>query len=148
MCNFVQNQALYSVLQHYIGEKIISVLVHEDGGLIFDTFSEKKGVINQDLNGNWNVIIGNKIVDIIEKDVFNLLVKPNKKNSLENYIHTLNSLILNKKISKRSKLLIYNIILFLENYIMNSEFLPKNNLRIGLFGIFNYNGKKFIYCLN
>lgn len=148
MINPLQSQALYPVLQHYTGEKITSISVLGEHSLIFNTFLGDNGFVNEDINGDWEIIIENKVVYTIEKNVFDVLVKPSKKSSLENYIVILNDLFSDEKISDRSKILVSNILLFLEEYILNSDFLPKKNLRVGPFSIFNYKGNKFIYCLN
>jgi hypothetical protein len=146
--NQLQSQALYPVLQHYTGEKITSISVLDDHNLIFNTFIGDDGFVNQNTDGDWEIIIENKIVYTIEKDVFEVLVKPSRKSSLENYVGILNDLFNDKKISNRSRILVFNILLFLEEYIINSDFLPKKNLRVGPFSIFNYKGNKFVYCLN
>jgi hypothetical protein len=148
MINQLQSQALYPVLQHYTGEKITSISVLGDHNLIFNTFLGDNGFVNQNTRGDWEITIESKVVYTIEKDVFEVLVKPSRKSSLENYVGILNDLFTDKKISDRSRILVFNILLFLEEYIINSDFLPKKNLRVGPFSIFNYKGNKFIYCLN
>jgi hypothetical protein len=148
MINQLQSQALYPVLQHYTGEKIISISVLGDHNLIFNTFLGDNGFVNQNTRGDWEITIESKVVYTIEKDVFEVLVKPSRKSSLENYVGILNDLFTDKKISDRSRILVFNILLFLEEYIINSDFLPKRNLRVGPFSIFNYKGNKFVYCLN
>ena len=148
MINQLQSQALYPVLQHYTGEKITSISVLGDHNLIFNTFLGDNGFVNQNTRGDWEITIEGKVVYTIEKDVFEVLVKPSRKSSLENYVGILNDLFTDKKISNRSRILVFNILLFLEEYIINSDFLPKRNLRVGPFSIFNYKGNKFVYCLN
>jgi len=148
MINQLQSQALYPVLQHYTGEKITSISVLGDHNLIFNTFLGDNGFVNQNTRGDWEITIEGKVVYTIEKDVFEVLVKPSRKSSLENYVGILNDLFTDKKISDRSRILVFNILLFLEEYIINSDFLPKRNLRVGPFSIFNYRGNKFVYCLN
>jgi hypothetical protein len=148
MINQLQSQALYPVLQHYTGEKITSISVLGDHNLIFNTFLGDNGFVNQNTRGDWEITIESKVVYTIEKDVFEVLVKPSRKSSLENYVGILNDLFTDKKISDRSRILVFNILLFLEEYIINSDFLPKKNLRVGPFSIFNYKGNKFVYCLN
>ena len=148
MINQLQSQALYPVLQHYTGEKITSISVLGDHNLIFNTFLGDNGFVNQNTRGDWEITIEGNVVYTIEKDVFEVLVKPSRKSSLENYVGILNDLFTDKKISDRSRILVFNILLFLEEYIINSDFLPKRNLRVGPFSIFNYRGNKFVYCLN
>ena len=148
MINQLQSQALYPVLQHYTGEKITSISVLGDHNLIFNTFLGDNGFVNQNTRGDWEITIEGKVFYTIEKDVFEVLVKPSRKSSLENYVGILNDLFTDKKISDRSRILVFNILLFLEEYIINSDFLPKRNLRVGPFSIFNYKGNKFVYCLN
>lgn len=142
-----QNQALYPVLQHYTGCKITSVSPEGDD-FTFKTFMGDKGIVSEDISGDWTIIIGNEEIYKIEKDIFNILVKPNKKSSLEDYIEILNDLTNDSSISYRSKVLVSNILLFLEEYILNSDFVPKKSIRVGLFLVLNLMGKKFVNCLN
>ena len=123
-------------------------MAHLKQNLIFNTFLGDNGFVNQNTRGDWEITIEGKVVYTIEKDVFEVLVKPSRKSSLENYVGILNDLFTDKKISDRSRILVFNILLFLEEYIINSDFLPKRNLRVGPFSIFNYRGNKFVYCLN
>lgn len=106
------------------------------------------GILKKDRRGNWIIKIGDEIIYKIEKDVFNVLIKPSKKNSLEDYIEILNELYNSSRISYRSKLLVMNILKFLEEYIIGSDFLPKSNIRVGIFMVFNICGTKIINCLN
>jgi len=147
MLSKTQNQALYPVLQHYTGSQIISIS-SENGILLFKNSWGQTGKVIENSDGDWQVIIENEIVDIIEQDVFNILIKPNKKNTLEDYLYQLNSLMNQSKLKYRSKLLIAEIIKFLEDYILTSDFLPKKFLIISPFIIFNYKGNKIINCLN
>jgi hypothetical protein len=148
MINPLQNQSIYPVLQHYTGVKINSIVVLSDSSLIFNTFLGDNGFVNENLNGDWEIIIENKVVYSIEKDVFSILVKPVGKVLFEDYIEILNDLYLDEKISDRSKSLVSNILRFLEEYIVSSSFIPKRELKVGSFSIFNYKGNKFVYCLN
>lgn len=142
-----QSQALYPVLQHYTGCKIASIS-SEGEDLIFRTLLGEKGFLSEDISGDWTILIGDEIVYRIEKDVFNALVNPNDKRSLEDYVEILDDLYNSPEVSYRSRVLIINILKFLEEYIISSDFLPKKNLRSGIFEIFNCKGKKFVNCLN
>ena len=142
-----QNEALYPVLQHYIGSKIASI--SSDGeDLTFKTLLGEIGFLNEDPNGDWRIFIGGEIVYKIEKEVFNALVNPNDKRSLEDYIDILDDLYNSPGVSYRSRILVINILKFLEEYILSSDFLPRRDLRVGIFMIFNCDGKKFVNCLN
>lgn len=142
-----QNQALYPVLQHYTGCKITSISF-EGEDLSFKTFLGEQGFLNEDMSGDWSIVIGGEVVYRIEKDVFNALVNPNDKRSLEDYVEILEDLHNSPEVSYRSRVLVINILKFLEEYILSSEFLPKRNLRVGIFMVFNCDGKKFVNCLN
>ncbi len=148
MINPLQSQALYPVLQHYIGSKISSISVLGEHSFIFNTLMGENGFVSEDINGDWEVIIDSKTIYRIEKDVFEVLIKPSKKSTLEDYIEILSSIFKDEKISDRSRVLVSNILLFLEEYILNSDFLPRRDIRVGAFTIFNHKSKKFIYCLN
>lgn len=143
-----QNQALYPVLQHYTGVKIVSVSSNEDNGLTFNTSWGVSGLLLENTNGDWEIIIGQEIIDRIERNVFEALVKPSVKSNLGEYIKILNNLASDKKIGKRSKILVSQILKILEEFILNSNFLPKEEIKFGSFWIFNYKGNKFINSLN
>jgi len=145
--NPIQNQALYPVLQHYTGCKISSISTSGED-FCFRTFIGERGLLTEDQNGDWAITIGDEIVYRIEKDIFNILVKPDKKSSLEDYIDMLDGLIKSPDVSYRSRLLVVNILGFLEEYILNSDFVPKKSVRVGPFMVFNLKGNKIINCLN
>lgn len=147
MFNPIQSTALYPVLQHYTGCKISSISLEGDD-FIFKTLLGENGILKEDITGNWSIKIGQDLVYTIEKDIFNVLINPDKKSSLEDYIDILNDLFNNKDISYRSRLLVVNIMKFLEEYIISSDFVPKKSLRIGPLLIYNLKGRKIINCLN
>jgi hypothetical protein len=147
MFNPIQSTALYPVLQHYTGCKISSISLDGED-FIFKTLLGENGILKEDITGNWNIEIGQELVYTIEKDIFNVLINPDKKSSLEDYIDILNDLFNNKDISYRSRLLVVNIMKFLEEYIISSDFIPKKSLRIGPLLIYNLKGRKIINCLN
>ena len=147
MFNPIQSTALYPVLQHYTGCKISSISLEGDD-FIFKTLLGENGILKEDITGNWSIKIGQDLVYTIEKDIFNVLINPDKKSSLEDYIDILNDLFNNKDISYRSRLLVVNIMKFLEEYIISSDFVPKKSLRIGPLLIINLKGRKIINCLN
>ncbi len=147
MFNPIQSTALYPVLQHYTGCKISSISLEGDD-FIFKTLLGENGILKEDITGNWSIKIGQELVYTIEKDIFNVLINPDKKSSLEDYVDILNDLFNNKDISYRSRLLVVNIMKFLEEYIISSDFVPKKSLRIGPLLIYNLKGRKIINCLN
>ena len=142
-----QNQALYPVLQHYTGAKIVSISYNDDR-LIFNTSWGESGILVENNEGDWEIIIGRELIDMIEKDVFDALVKPSVKSNLEDYIQILDQLSNNQSVSYRSKILVSQILGILEEFILNSNFLPKKEIKFGPFWIFSYKGNKFINSLN
>jgi len=142
-----QNQALYPVLQHYTGSQITSIFT-EGEDLLFNTLWGEKGKLLEDHDGNWNIVINHEVVESIEKIVFDALVKPSKKNSVEEYLYQLNELVLRSSLKYRSKTLVAEIIKFLEDYILTSNFAPKKPILIGPFAICSYKGKRMVNCLN
>lgn len=142
-----QNRALYPVLQHYTGTQISSIFSEGDS-LLFDTSWGEKGRLLEDPEGNWNIVINNEIVESIEKIVFDALVKPSRKSTVDEYLVDLNELISCKHLKYRSKILVSEIIKFLEDYILTSNFAPKKPISIGPFAIFSFKGKRMVNCLN
>ena len=108
-----QSQALYPVLQHYTGTKIVSI---SDRGeeLIFSNSWGQSGLLIENNKGDWEIIIGQELVDRIEKDVFEALVKPTVKSNIEEYIKILDHLTTDSKVSYRSKVLVSQILGILE----------------------------------
>ena len=143
-----QSQALYPVLQHYTGVKIVSITCNEDDRLIFNTSWGESGLLIENNEGDWEIIIGKELVDRIEKDVFDALVKPSVKSNIEEYIQILDHLAKDTKVSYRSKVLVSQILGILEEFILNSNFVPKKEIKFGPFWIFSYKGNKFINSLN
>jgi hypothetical protein len=147
MLTHSQSQALYPVLQHYTGTKIVSISYIDDS-VIFSNSWGVSGLLVEDNNGDWEIIIGQELVDRIEKDVFEALVKPRVKSNIEEYIKILEHLTNDSNVSYRSKVLVSQILGILEEFILNSNFLPKKEIKFGPFWIFNYKGNKFINSLN
>jgi len=142
-----QSQALYPVLQHYTGTKIVSISDRGDE-LIFSNSWGQSGLLIENNKGDWEIIIGQELVDRIEKNVFEALVKPEVKSNIEEYIKILDHLTADSNVSYRSKVLVSQILGILEEFILNSNFLPKKEIKFGPFWIFNYKGNKFINSLN
>jgi hypothetical protein len=142
-----QSQALYPVLQHYTGTKIVSISDRGDE-LIFSNSWGESGLLIENNNGDWEIIIGHELVDRIEKDVFEALVKPEVKSNIEEYIKILDHLTTDSNVSYRSKVLVSQILGILEEFILNSNFVPKKEIKFGPFWIFSYKGNKFVNSLN
>jgi hypothetical protein len=142
-----QSQALYPVLQHYTGTKIVSISDRGDE-LIFSNSWGQSGLLIENNNGDWEIIIGHELVDRIEKDVFEALVKPEVKSNIEEYIKILDHLTTDSNVSYRSKILVSQILGILEEFILNSNFVPKKEIKFGPFWIFSYKGNKFVNSLN
>jgi hypothetical protein len=87
-------------------------------------------------------------VDSIEKEVFDTLVNPDSKSTLEDYLDKLHILVLSDDVKYRSKVLVSKMSSILEEYILNSDFVPSKEIRIGTFSIFGFKNKRFTYCLN
>lgn len=144
-----QNKALNQVLQHYIGGKIIDIRSNEDGdNMIFSTPLGVNGILSENSEGNWSIIINDEVVDVIEKEVFKILVNPGKKMILDEYLNNLNELIDRQDLKFRSKSLIKSIMKLLEGYILSPDFVPKKDIKVGIHYIVNFKGNKFINCLN
>jgi len=146
MLTGTQNKALQSVLLHYTGKEMQSITPFDDL-IVFITPTGESGRIIRNLDGDMQIIIGDDLVDIIEKRVYNILITPDVGNSLEVYMKELRTLCADK-ISHRSKLLIEQILKILELCVLNSDFIPAKSLEVKPFVIHNYKGEKLLYCLN
>ena len=147
MTSISKNSALYPLLQHYIGSKVTSIIPNHDV-LSFETLLGQKGELHLEENGDWKILIGEEIIDTIEGEVFNALVNPDVKVSLEEYLDILRILGSENSVSYRSRILVMQILKVLGDYILSSPFVPKNMITIGPFIVFSYKGDKFINCLN
>jgi hypothetical protein len=148
MCELTpfSNKSLYPVLQHYIGSPVTEVFL-SDEVINFVTFFGDRGKILEEVNGDWKILIGKEIVDIIEKDVFLILTEDSQDRMLEDYWEKLNELI-NLNLRCRSKILINSILSILKEYIIYSDFKPKRPMKVGPFLVENIMEKKTIICLN
>ncbi len=146
MLNYIQNRALYPVLQHYTGSQI-SKISNEGEKTVFDTYLGQHGYLLEDYQGDWEIIIEDEIVEKIEKEVFDILIKPSNKSTLEDYLEILSSLM-KKNIKHRSKLLVGQMLKVLEDYIIQSDYTPKKPIIISPFVVSTVCGKKTINCLN
>jgi hypothetical protein len=142
----LQSQALYPVLQHYTGAPIIDVFLKNEV-INFNTMLGSAGKIMEDINGDWKILIEDEIVDVVERDVFQILIKPSKNQMLGDYWEKLNELV-NLPLRYRSKTLLNGIISVLKEYIISSDFNPIKPIKVGSFVVQDLKGKKTIICLN
>jgi hypothetical protein len=145
----IQNKSLYPILEHYTGSVITSVDATVHGNFMFNTKEGNTGFLIKDILGkNWLIQIDGESVDSIEKEVFDTLVNPDSKSTLEDYLDKLHILVLSDDVKYRSKVLVSKMSSILEEYILNSDFVPSKEIRIGTFSIFGFKNKRFTYCLN
>ena len=142
-----QNKALYPLLQHYIGSQVTSIIPN-NGSILFVTLMGQKGELHETSNGDMEIVIDQEIVYTIEKKVFEALITPSQKITLIDYLDLLRDLLSDKGITYRSRILVNQIIKVLEEYVINSDFIPEKTLEVGPFVIFNYKGNKLVNCLN
>lgn len=147
MVDLSKNLALYPLLQHYVGSQVTSI-ISKGEILSFNTLLGDRGELSEEDNGDWRIMINHKLVEIIEKDVFQTLINPSKKVSLNSYLNVLRKLEKKKSISYRSSVLVGQIIKVLEEYVINSEFIPKKPIRAGIFLVLGAKDIKCIHCLN
>lgn len=144
--SLTQRQALYPILQHYVGATIIDVFFQNDV-INFNTMIGNKGEVLKNTSGDWDILIEGEMVDVVEKDVFEVLVKPTNSQTLEDYMEKLNELI-NLTLRWRSKTLLSGIISVLNEYIINSDYSPIRPIKVGEFVVHDLIGNKNIICLN
>ena len=147
MLSELQSQALYPVLQHYTGSKITFIYL-EGENLAFDTIDGESGEVLENHEGNWDIVINGEVIENIERMVFEVLVNPDQKITMDLYLIQLNELVNRSKLKYRSKLLVRAIIKLLEDYILTSDFAPKIPIQIGPFIIGSHSGIRTFQCLN
>jgi hypothetical protein len=147
MLNLDKEKALYPIIKHYAGVDIQSVY-EEDGVYTFKTTMGETGEVYKSIEGDWDIRIENQVVESIEDIVFNILVTPEEKSEMAQFLVKAKNVLDDESVKYRSKVLITNIIKILEDFVLNSEFVPKKTMTIPPFWIFIYKGRKFINGLN
>ena len=147
MLNLSREKALYPIIKHYTGMDVYSVY-EEENGYRFTTVLGEDGEINKSFEGDWDIIIENKKVESIEDIVFNILVLPEEKSEMSQFIKKAKGIIEDSTVRYQSKILLDNIIKILEEFVLNSEYVPNTNMIIPPFWVCIYKGRKFINGLN
>jgi hypothetical protein len=70
----------------------------------------QKGEIIETADGDREITIDQEVVYKIEKKVFETLITPDSKNTLEDYLSILKNLLEDSKITYRSKILVNQIL--------------------------------------
>jgi hypothetical protein len=78
MLNTDEEKALYPVLRHYTGVDIQDVSISVNG-YDFLTVLGDYGQIQKSESGDWEIYISDRMVEVIEEIVFNILVIPEEK---------------------------------------------------------------------
>ena len=147
MLNADEEKALYPVLRHYTGVDIQDVSISVNG-YDFLTVLGDHGQIQKSKSGDWEIYISDRMVEVIEEIVFNILVIPEEKAEMGIFLKKARNVLQNDDIRYRSKVLITNIIKVIEDFVLTSDFVPDKDMVIPPFWVHIYNGRKFINCLN
>jgi hypothetical protein len=147
MENPIKKQALYPLLQHYTGSEIVNLFFDNDKAF-FDTKYGQSGKLLESDNGDWKILIDGEEIGSIEKIVFDVLINPDKKSTLEDYLKKLIDVLDKENLKYRSRILISQTLKVLEGYIINSDFIPKKTIKAGPFCVFGHKNHKFVFCLN
>lgn len=147
MLNLDREKALYPIIKHYTGVDIQSVY-EEDGVYNFRTMLGERGEVYKSEAGNWDITIEDQYIETVEDIVFNILVIPEDKSEMYQFMKKARVVLEDGDIKYRSKILITQILKVLEDFVLNSEFVPNKSMVISPFWVFIYKGRKFINGLN
>lgn len=147
MLSEIQDKILYPLLGYYVNNVITSIFYHEDILFFKDSYGQI-GKIIKDHNSDLKIIINEEIIDIIEHEIFDIILNINEENNIEKYINKLNLLLNNSKLKYKSKILITKIINILRNIIIFSNLIPLKSSIIYPYYIFNNKKIKIIISLN
>jgi hypothetical protein len=147
MLNLDREKALYPIIKHYTGVDIQSVY-EEDGVYNFRTMLGERGEVYKSEAGNWDITIEDQYIETVEDIVFNILVIPEDKSEMYQFMKKARVVLEDDDIKYRSKILITQILKVLEDFVLNSEFVPNKSMVISPFWVFIYKGRKFINGLN
>jgi hypothetical protein len=105
------------------------------------------GRIEKNIEGDWDLVIGEEKVCEIEDILFSIFCESKDQPPIEKYYKKLLQLK-EKHLNHRSTLLVDLLILSIEFLILNMEIELKNPVNIGPFYIFSYKGEKQVLVLN
>lgn len=133
------------MLEHFVGNHVFGIKMLEDS-VLFKTDIGANGLISKNINGDWDIIIGDEVVYELEDELLNVLIPGDEKFEIDDYYHNLNNL-LNSDLKYRSKSLVIQIVRTLQIFILNAEIKPINPIKFGPFQVYTskISGKNIIY---
>lgn len=137
---------LYPIIEHYIGDGVAGIK-RETESVSFLTVMGKDGRIEKNIEGDWDLLVGEEKVAEIENSLFSIFCEANKQPPIDVYYKKLLK-IKKKKLNYRSSILVDQLIKSLEILILNMEVKLKKPITLGQFFIFNLMGKKEVIVLN
>jgi len=133
------------MIEYYIGCPVDSIETVDS--VVFFSSNEEAGKIYQNEDGNWEVYMAEKKVTEIEGKVFKTIMDSRECIDFEKYYIDLR-VMLQEGLTKRSSVLIRDIMGSLEYLLINEDVKIKNPINIGSYFIFSLEGCKEIICLN
>jgi hypothetical protein len=137
---------LYPIIEHYIGTRVVRIK-RDDDSVLFKTMLGQGGKIEKNIDGDWDLVIGEEKVGEIEDILFSIFCESKDQPPIEKYYKKLLQLK-EEHLNYRSSLLVDQLVLSIEFLILNMEIELKNPVDVGPFYIFNYKGEKQILVLN
>lgn len=141
------NDILFPIIEHYIGTSV-SGIRRNDESVLFKTSSGKGGIIEKNLYGDWDLLIGDEKVCEIEDVLFSIFCDFNEQPPIDKYYKKLLKLKTTRALNERSNILVDQIMFSIEFLIMNMEVNLESPIRIGSFFAFSHNGSKHVFGLN
>jgi hypothetical protein len=140
-----QKNILVPMLEHFVGNHVFGIKMLEDS-VLFKTDIGANGLISKNINGDWDIIIGDEVVYELEDELLNVLIPGDEKFQIDDYYQNLNNL-LNSDLKYRSKSLVIQIVRTLQIFILNAEIKPINPIIFGPFQVYTskISGKNIIY---
>ena len=140
-----RSDVMVPMIEYYIGCPVDSIETVDS--VVFFSSNDGTGKIYQNEDGNWEVYMNDGKVTEIEGKVFKTILDSKECMDFEKYYIELRD-ILQEGLTKRSSVLIRDIMVSLEYLLINEDVKIKNPINIGIYFIFSLEKCKEIICLN
>lgn len=100
---------LYSALDIILDDDAVEMIIRDEKFVIFKTVLGKKGLILSNKNGDRKVFLDDKMIYVIEHEVYSIISHEDKAPKLETYLPKL-ILLNNQDLQEKSKILVSSLL--------------------------------------
>jgi len=144
---YFMNDILFPIIEHYIGTSV-SGIRRNDELVLFKTSAGRGGRIEKNLDGDWDLLIGDEKVCEIEDVLFSIFCDYDDQPPIDKYYKKLLKIKSIGALNQRSNILVDQLMFSIEFLIMNMEVNLEEPIKIGPFLAFSHNGNKHVLGLN